>query len=111
MKKTVSLVLLSGLLMAGCATTGNNTNTQAAANTAATPITLEDALIKAQTAREQLEQAKTTYQNVKNAAKASKENGSNFETELAKQAVQSKIDATKKQIDNEVNEWKEIFKN
>ena len=110
MKKTVSLVLLSGLLMAGCATTGT-TNAQTAASTTANAITLEDALIKAQTAREQLEQAKTTYQNVKNAAKASKENGSNFETELAKQAVQSKIDATKKQIDNEVNEWKEIFKN
>ena len=101
MKKTVSLALLAGFVLTGCATTGT-TNTQTATNAAGQAITLEQAFQKAQAAREQLEQAKTTYQNVKEAAKASKQNNSNFETELAKQVVQSKIDETKKQINNEV---------
>lgn len=108
MKKTMSFVILAGLLLSvGCASTQPETNT----STANTPITLEQALEKAAAARQQVEQAKTAYTNVKAAAKASKENNSNFETELAKQVVQSKIDETKKQVKNEVQEWKEILKN
>lgn len=108
MKKVMSFVVLAGLgLLAGCASTGSTTETSAAN----TPITLDQALQKASEARAQLEQAKTAYTNVKEAAKASKQNGTNFETELAKQTVKSKIDETKQQINNEVQEWKEILKN
>lgn len=108
MKKTMSFVILSGLLLTvGCA----STQTETAASAANTPITLEQALEKAAAARQQVEQAKTAYTNVKTAAKASKQNNTNFETELAKQVVQSKIDETKKQFNNEVQEWKDLLKN
>lgn len=112
MKKTVSFVVLAALFtLAGCATTGTadtavSTTNASAANTS---ITLEQALQKAEQTRQQLEQAKTAYQNAKSAAKASKENGTNFETELAKQVVQTKIDNTKKQINAEVEEWKTLL--
>jgi F0F1-type ATP synthase membrane subunit b/b' len=108
MKKMMSFAVLAGLLFTvGCA----STQTETAASAANTPITLDQALQKAAQTRQQLEQAQTAYQNVKAAAKASKENNTNFETELAKQAVQTKINNAKQQFNSEVQEWKEILKN
>ncbi len=105
MKTTVSLLVLAGtLLAAGCATTGSTTET-----TSANTITLEQALQQAQTTRQQLQEAKEAYQNVKAAAQASKQNGTNIETELAKQVVQTKIDNTKQQINNEIQDWKNLL--
>ena len=108
MKKTLSFAVLAGLFLAtGCAT-ADNTATTSAANT---PITLEQAYQKAEQTRQQLEQAKTAYQNVKAAAQASKTNNTNFETELAKQAVQTKINNTKQQINDEIQDWKNLLAN
>jgi len=108
MKKTVTLAILAGLFFSGCATTGTET-AATPATTTSTPITLDQALEQAAAAREKLEQAQTAYQNAKAAAQASKANGTSFETELAKQAVQSKVDETKAKVDNEVQAWKDIF--
>ncbi len=106
MKKTLSLTVLSVLVLAGCASTG--TQTSSVANT---PITLEEALQKSAETRQKLMDAKQAYQNAKAAATASKQNGTDISTELAKQAVQQKIDNVKTQIDNEKQAWKEVLKN
>ena len=108
MNKTVSFVVIAALCaLAGCATA----DTSADASAANTPITLDQAFQRAEQTRQQYEQAKTAYTNVKEAAKASKQNGTNFETELAKQAVQNKINTAKQQFNNEVQEWKDILRN
>ena len=106
MKKTLSFVVLAGLfLTVGCATANTDTTTSAAN----TPITLDQAFEKAEQTREQLQQAKTAYTNVKAAAQASKANSSNFETELLKQTVQTKVNNTKQQINNEIQDWKNLL--
>ena len=114
MKTTVFFVAFAALVsLTGCATTGaaDTAASNSAVSAANTQITLDQALQKAAQARQQVEQAKTTYQNVKAAAKASKENNTSIESELVKQTVKSQINTAKKQFDNEVQEWKDILKN
>lgn len=106
MKKIVSLVALASLTLAtGCATTGTTTET----STANTPITLDEALQKAAETRKKLEEAQTAYKNAKAAAQASKQNGTSITTELAKQAIQTKIDNTKNQVNTEIQAWKDLL--
>ena len=105
MKKVLSLSVLAALaLTIGCATGSNTT-----ASSANTTLTLEEALQKSAETRQKLEEAKTAYQNAKAAAAASKANGTSIETELAKQAIQTKIDNTKTQVNNEVQAWKDVL--
>ena len=106
MNKTLSLAVLAVLCFAGCASTGTTT-----ASSANTPITLDQALQKAAETRQQLQEAKEAYQNAKAAATASKQNGTSITTELAKQAVQSQIDSTAAQVNNEIQAWKDVLKN
>lgn len=106
MKKTVSLAILVGFFLVGCATTSKEAAQTTSANT---PITLDEALERAAATRQKLEEAKAAYENAKAAAQASKENGTSFETELAKQAVQNKIDETKTKVNTEVQAWKEVL--
>ena len=104
MKKVLSLSVLAALaLTVGCAT-GNTAD-----SSANTQITLEQALQKSQETRQQLEQAKSAYQSAKSAAQASKQNGTSIEVELAKQALQNKVNATKSQVDSEVQAWKDVL--
>ena len=104
MKKLVSLFILAALAFTvGCAT-GNTTTSGTD-----TQITLDQALQKSAETRQKLDEAKAAYQNAKAAAAASKANGTSFETELAKQAVQSKINDTKAQVNQEVQAWKETL--
>ncbi len=104
MKKIISLSILAALAFTvGCAT--NNTT----ASSANTPLTLEEALQKSAETRQKLQEAQTAYQNAKAAAAASKQNGTSISTELAKQAVQTKIDNTKSQVNTEVQAWKDVL--
>ena len=105
MKKTLSLAVLAVLFVAGCATTGTQTTSEAN-----TPITLDEALQKAAQTRQQLQEAKEAYQNAKAAATASKQNGTSITTELAKQAVQAQIDNTTTKVNNEIQAWKDVLK-
>lgn len=110
MNKVLSFAVLAALaLTVGCATADNTAAAPTTAN--GTPITLEQAMKQSQQARQQIETVKTNYQNVKSAAQASKQNGSDITTEYAKQVIQNKIDNTKTQVDSEVQAWKDILKN
>ena len=104
MKKLVSLSILAALAFTVGCTTGNTT-----ASSTNTQITLEQALQKSAETRQKLEEAKAAYQNAKAAAAASKANGTSIETELAKQAIQTKIDNTKSQVNSEVQAWKDVL--
>ncbi len=106
MKKIFSLSLLCtlGLMVAGCATTGAENTT-----TANTPLTLEEALQKSAETRQKILDAKEKYQNIKNAAATADTATNGIAGELAKQAVQYKIDSAKKSIEAEKEAWKEIF--
>lgn len=107
MNKIISLSLLAALaLSAGCAT-GSNT----AASAANTPLTLEEALQKSAETRQKLLDAKAAYENAKAAAQASQENNTSISSELAKQAVQNKVNNVKQQLDAEKQAWKEVLSN
>ena len=106
MKRIVSLTLLSSLVLAtGCATTGAATEETSTKQM----LTLEEALQKSAETRQKLLEAKQAYENVKSAAQASQTNNSDIATELAKQAIQSKVDDAKNQIEAEKQAWKDIF--
>ena len=105
MKKILCLTALCAVAFTGCATTGANTE----ASTANKTLTLEEALQKSAETRQKLLEAKEAYENAKAAAIASQENNTDFTTELAKQAIQNKIENVKDQIEAEKDAWKEIF--
>ena len=106
MKKILSLTLISSLVLAtGCATTGAATEETSTKKM----LTLEEALQKSAETRQKLLEAKQAYENVKSAAQASQTNNSDIATELAKQAIQSKVDDAKNQIEAEKQAWKDIF--
>lgn len=108
MKKILCLTALCAVTFAvGCATTGANSE----ASTANKTLTLEEALQKSAETRQKLLEAKQAYENAKAAAIASKENNTDFTTELAKQVVQSKVNDVKDQIEAEKEAWKEVFSN
>lgn len=107
MNKIMCLSLLTAVTLAtGCATTG----TTPEASTANQPITLEEALQKSAETRQQLENAKASYNAAKQAVKASKQNNTDITTELAKQAVQQQINSVKNQVDAEKEAWKNVLK-
>ncbi|MBR3604329.1 MAG: hypothetical protein IKL48_06655 [Elusimicrobiaceae bacterium] len=106
MKKIFCLTVLSAVAFAsGCATTGANTE----ASTANKTLTLEEALQKSAETRQKLLDAKQAYENAKAAVTASQTNDTDIATELAKQAIESKINDAKNQIEAEKEAWKEIF--
>lgn len=106
MKKLLTLTILGALCLGvvGCASSGST-----ATSAANTPMTLDEALQKSAETRQKLMDAKEAYENAKAAAEASQENNSSFSTEMAKQAVQSKIDESKQKLQNEANAWKEVL--
>ena len=105
MKKLLTLTVLGALCLGvGCATSGSTS-----ASAANTPMTLDEALQKSAETRQKLLDAKQAYQDAKAAAEASQNNNTSFSTELAKQAVQSKIDESKQKLQNEADAWKEVL--
>lgn len=107
MKKILSLSLISALcLAAGCASTGSS-----APSAANTPMTLDEALQKSAETRQKLIDAKKAYEDAKSAADASQANNTSISSELAKQAVQNKVDATKQKIEAEKAAWKDALGN
>lgn len=105
MKKTVTLSVLCALCLAsGCATTGASS-----ASSANTPMTLDEALQKSAETRQKILDAKQAYEDAKAASEASKENDTNFSTELAKQKVKSQLEETKAKLEAEKEAWKDVF--
>ncbi len=105
MNKLLTLTLLGALCLGvGCASGGST-----ATSAANTPMTLDEALQKSAETRQKLMDAKEAYENAKAAAEASQENNTSFSTEMAKQAVQSKIDESKQKLQDEANAWKEVL--
>lgn len=102
MKKLLPFTLLAAVLAAGCASTGSNTAT--AANQM---MTLEEALQKSAETRQKLIDAKQSYQNAKTAADVA--SGKKSTVDVVKDQLQQKADATKKQIADEKNAWKELL--
>lgn len=106
MKKYMAVILLGAVAFtAGCASTDTT-----AASTANQPLTLEQALQKSAETRQKLQDAKSSYESAKTAAQASKTNNTSLTTELAKQAVQNKVNNAKQQLKDEKQAWKEILK-
>ncbi len=104
MKKLFFLALTAATLTAACATTG----TDSAATTANQTITLEQALEKSAATREKLLEAKQAYQNAKLAAEVAA--GKKTTTQATQEVAQQKIDAAKKQLEDEKNSWLELLK-
>ncbi len=103
MKKLVLFIFATALLGVGCATTET-----APASTANQTITLEQALQKSAETREKLLEAKQAYQNAKLAAEVAA--GKKTSAQAAQEVAQQKIDAAKKQIEDEKNSWLELLK-
>lgn len=107
MKKPVLCLLAAALLVCpGCAS--NNT----AASTANTPMTLDEALQKSAETRQKIQDAKKTYTNAKNAASSSSSPSSaanKITAEVAKAAVQSKVNDVKQKAEAEKNAWKQLL--
>ena len=104
MKKLFLLALTAATLTAACATTGTESTATAANQT----ITLEQALEKSAATREKLLEAKQAYQNAKLAAEVAA--GKKTATQAAQETAQQKIDAAKKQLEDEKNSWLELLK-
>ncbi|MBR3632444.1 MAG: hypothetical protein IKN49_05255 [Elusimicrobiaceae bacterium] len=107
MKKTVFFTLLAAMAFAGCASTADT-----ATSSANTPLTLEEALQKSAETRQKLIEAKQAYQNAKAAASATNTDSSSVSAaDLAKQAVQEKVNTVKTQLNDEKQAWKEALSN
>ncbi|MDD6153441.1 MAG: hypothetical protein Q4P84_04530 [Elusimicrobiales bacterium] len=102
MKKLLPLGVLAAILAAGCASTGSTT-----ATTANKTMTLEEALQKSAETRQKLMDAKQSYQNAKTAAEVA--SGQKSAVDVAKEQLQQKADATKKQIADEKAAWAELL--
>ena len=102
MKKLLPLGVLAAILAAGCASTGSTT-----ATTANKTMTLEEALQKSAETRQKLMDAKQSYQNAKTAAQVA--SGQKSAVDVAKEQLQQKADATKKQIADEKAAWAELL--
>lgn len=103
MKKLILFALAAGCC--ACATTGS---TDSAANFNAQTITLEQAMEKSAATRQQLLDAKQQYQQAKLAAEVAA--GKKTTTQAAQETVQNKIDAAKKQLQNEKDAWADLLK-
>lgn len=107
MKKTAILsVLCCSVLLGACAGAG----TASAPTSANTPMTLDEALQKSAETRQKLLDAKKAYEEAKTASENAQKNNTSVTSELAKQAVQNKVDQTKQKIEAEKQAWKEVLK-
>lgn len=103
MKKTVFTLLAAAVLTTGCATTGT---TDGSATTKQT-ITLEQALQKSAETRQKLLEAKQAYQNAQNAAAVAA--GTKTAADVAKEAIEEKIESAKQQLADEKAAWAELL--
>ena len=102
MKKALFFTLSVAIFAVGCA----STNTTESTNTAQT-LTLEQALQKSAETRQKLLDAKKSYENAKNAAALAA--GTKTASDVAKEALQEKVDSAKQQIEAEKEAWKELL--
>ncbi len=104
MKKTLLTVLTAAVLATGCVTTGTKTETN---TTSTQTITLEQALQKSAETRQKLLEAKEAYQNAKTAAAVAA--GTKTAADVAKEAIEEKIDSAKQQLADEKAAWEELL--
>ncbi len=91
----------------GCAT-GNTPSNTTTSTATAQPITLDQALEKSAQARQQIETVKQQYQQAKTAADVA--SGKKTAAQAAQEDIQRKLDATKKQIQDEKDAWADLLK-
>lgn len=103
--KKIALLMLA-ISTVGCATTGTTENSSAN-QTAMQTITLEQALQKSAETREKLLEAKKQYEQAKLAAEVAA--GKKTATQAAQEQIESKLDAAKKQLQDEKNAWAELL--
>ena len=104
MKKTLLTVLTAAVLATGCVTTGT---ADGSATTTTQTITLEQALQKSAETRQKLLEAKEAYQNAKTAAAVAA--GTKTAADVAKEAIEEKIDSAKQQLADEKAAWEELL--
>jgi len=103
MKKTLLCALVAGVFAAACASTGTTPT-----NNTAQTITLEQALQKSAETRQQLEQAKQSYQAAKTAAEVA--SGSQTVSQAVQNQVQKQINTAKTQVQAEKDAWADLLK-
>lgn len=98
------VILAASALICAFALVGCAGNQAQSTNT----VTIDEALEKSAAARQKIKDAKRTYQTAKAVDNAT--GASDKAAASAKKAVTDKIDATKKQVKNETDAWKDILK-